>query len=64
MTIKRNLILFLAFSLIATWCMAQPDSSNPGIFESVNDAPIDGAMALLTLTGIGIGVKKLYQRKK
>ncbi len=64
MTIKRKLILFLSFSLVATWCMAQPDSGNPGIFESVNDAPIDGAMALLTLTGLGIGVKKLYQRKK
>lgn len=64
MTIKRKLLLLISFSLLATWGWAQPDSTNPTIFETVNDAPIDGALALLTLTGLGIGVKKLYQRKK
>lgn len=64
MTIKFKHFLLLASVLLSVATFAQPDSSNPGIFESVNDAPIDGALVLLTAAGVGIGVKKLYQRKK
>jgi hypothetical protein len=45
--------------------MAQPNSpSSSGIFEEIDDVPINGAIALLTSAGIGLGIKKLYSRKK
>lgn len=57
-------ILFV-FVSIASIVMAQPNSpSSSGIFEEIDDVPINGAIALLTSAGIGLGIKKLYSRKK
>ncbi|MBP9186194.1 MAG: hypothetical protein KBG11_03785 [Bacteroidia bacterium] len=56
------LILFVAFASIV---IAQPNSpSAAGLFEEIEDIPINGAIALLTSAGIGLGIKKLYARKK
>ena len=33
------------------------------IFEEVDDVPIDGAIALLTIAGAGLGIKKLFRKR-
>lgn len=63
-TNKLKLIITIVFVITTGICFAQPSASDPSIFDPVEDVPIDGAIALLTLSGIGLGVKKLYQNKK
>jgi hypothetical protein len=58
-------IPLICFTLIATLAFSQSSTPNSGdIFEEISDVPIDGAIAILTVAGIGLGVKKLYNRKK
>lgn len=60
-----KLIPLISFLLITTVAFSQSVTPNSGdIFEDIDDVPIDGAIALLTAAGIGLGVKKLYNRKK
>ncbi|MFN3446570.1 MAG: hypothetical protein ACK44D_12580 [Bacteroidia bacterium] len=58
----------IVFLSIATIAMAQPSSptspSSATLFEEIDDVPINGAIALLTSAGIGLGIRKLYGRKK
>ena len=54
----------MVFVVAASVCFAQPSATDPTIFDPVNDVPIDGAIALLSIAGLGLGVKKLYQNKK
>jgi|LauGreDrversion4_2_1035121.scaffolds.fasta_scaffold44992_5 hypothetical protein len=63
-TNKLKPYITLVFVMAACFCMAQPSATDPTIFDPVDDVPIDGAIALLTLAGLGLGVKKLYQNKK
>ena len=53
---------------IASIVMAQPSAptspTSATLFEEIDDVPINGAIALLTSAGIGLGIKKLYGRKK
>jgi hypothetical protein len=57
-------LLFVLIT-IAFSAMAQPNTPNTStIFEEIDDVPINGAIALLTSAGIGLGIKKLYSRKK
>lgn len=53
---------------ITSIVMAQPSSptspSSATLFEEIDDVPINGAIALLTSAGIGLGIRKLYARKK
>lgn len=61
----KTLIIISFLLLLSEAAFSQSITPNSGdIFEETSDVPIDGAIALLTLTGIGIGVKKLYNRKK
>lgn len=62
---KVKVILFIAFTLVTMVAFAQPpNQGDPGIFEEIDDVPIDGAIALLTIAGTSLGIKKLYHRKK
>lgn len=55
--------IFLIFA--ASTAMGQSITPNSGtIFEETNDVPIDGAILLLTAAGAGLGIKRLYARKK
>lgn len=63
-TNKLKPFLTLVFVVAASVCIAQPSATDPSIFDPVNDVPIDGAIVLLTVAGLGLGVKKLYQNKK
>jgi hypothetical protein len=60
-------ILFVLLT-ITSIVMAQPSSptspSSATLFEEIDDVPINGAIALLTSAGIGLGIRKLYARKK
>ncbi len=57
--------MLFVFVSIASIVMAQPNApASSTIFEEIDDVPINGAIALLTTAGIGLGIKKLYGRKK
>ena len=56
--------LIILFVAIASVAMAQLPPNDSTIFEEINDVPINGAIALLTSAGIGLGIKKLYSRRK
>jgi hypothetical protein len=64
----KLLSIVIVFLSIATIAMAQPSSptspSSATLFEEIDDVPINGAIALLTSAGIGLGIRKLYSRKK
>jgi hypothetical protein len=64
----KLLSIVIVFLSIATIAMAQPSSptspSSATLFEEIDDVPINGAIALLTSAGIGLGIRKLYGRKK
>lgn len=64
----KLLPVLIVLLTIASVAMAQPNSSiNPSsgtVFEEIDDVPINGAIALLTSAGIGLGIKRLYSRKK
>lgn len=64
----KLLSIVIVFLSIATFAMAQPSSptspSSATLFEEIDDVPINGAIALLTSAGIGLGIRKLYGRKK
>ena len=63
--IFKLLSIVFVFISIASIVMAQPNApSSSTIFEEIDDVPINGAIALLTSAGIGLGIKKLYSRKK
>jgi hypothetical protein len=63
-------LLSITFVLLAitSIVIAQPSSptspSSATLFEEIDDVPINGAIALLTSAGIGLGIRKLYGRKK
>jgi hypothetical protein len=57
--------MLFVFVSIASIVIAQPNApASSTIFEEIDDVPINGAIALLTTAGIGLGIKKLYGRKK
>jgi hypothetical protein len=59
---KKLIALFLLLFLVQV-SFSQSITPNSGdIFEETSDVPIDGAIALLTIAGLGIGVKKLYNK--
>ncbi len=62
----KTIPLIILFVAIASIVMAQPNGAPDaaGIFEEIEDIPINGAIALLTSAGVGLGIKKLYARKK
>jgi hypothetical protein len=66
--IFKLLSILFVFVAIASIVMAQPSApaspSSSTLFEEIDDVPINGAIALLTSAGIGLGIKKLYGRKK
>lgn len=58
-------IILSAFLIIGLASYGQSITPNSGdIFEETNDVPIDGAIALLAATGVGIGIRRLYNTKK
>lgn len=59
----KLILLFCAITIsVAVFAQSAPNSA--GIFdEEINDVPINGAIALLTMAGIGIGIKKLHKKK-
>lgn len=58
-------IILSTFLFIGIVSYGQSITPNSGdIFEETSDVPIDGAITLLAATGLGIGIKRLYQRKK
>lgn len=62
---KVKVVLFIVFTLVSMVAFSQPpNQGDPSIFEEIEDVPIDGAIALLTIAGTSLGIKKLYQRKK
>lgn len=64
MTKLRLLVIVLGTSLLVSSVAIGQTAPNSGdIFEEVEDVPIDGAIALLTLTGLGVGIRKLYRKK-
>jgi hypothetical protein len=54
LTLTFSLLLFCTPSLFA----------QPGFDDDVEDAPIDGGIALLVVSGIGYGIKKIQVSKK
>ncbi len=64
----KLLSIVFVFLSVASIVMAQPSSptspSSATLFEEIDDVPINGAIALLTSAGIGLGIRKLYGRKK
>lgn len=64
----KLLPVLIVLLTIASVAMAQPSSptspSSASLFEEIDDVPINGAIALLTSAGIGLGIRKLYARKK
>lgn len=55
--------MFLVFATqIASAQSITPNSGD--IFEETNDVPIDSAILLLTAAGAGLGIKRLYARRK
>ncbi|MES2691367.1 MAG: hypothetical protein V4658_13240 [Bacteroidota bacterium] len=65
MSNKVKAVLFIVFTLVGMAAYSQPpNQGDPSIFEEIDDVPIDGAIALLTIAGTGLGIKKLYHRKK
>lgn len=60
--------ILLVLLTVTSIVMAQPSAptspSSATLFEEVDDVPINGAIALLTSAGIGLGIKRLYSRKK
>lgn len=64
MTKLRLLVFVLGTSLLVPgFALGQTAPNSGDIFEEVQDVPIDGAIALLTLTGLGVGIRKLYRKK-
>lgn len=64
----KLLPILIVLLTITSIVMAQPNSSisptSGTVFEEIDDVPINGAIALLTSAGIGLGIKRLYSRKK
>jgi hypothetical protein len=44
------------------WAQTGPPN-DATTFEEINDIPIDGAIALLSMLGIGYGIKTIYKSK-
>lgn len=56
-------IIVIALVLIqVVWAQTGPPNS-ADTFEEINDVPIDGAIALLSMLGIGYGIKTIYNSK-
>lgn len=56
-------IIVIALVLIqVVWAQTGPPNSSE-TFEEINDVPIDGAIALLSMLGIGYGIKTIYNSK-
>lgn len=57
--------LSLILSLFAFTCTFAQDlpPGDTGLFEEVQDVPVDGGLGFLLVAGIGYGIKKLYSKK-
>lgn len=64
MNLKINVLFLSLFILFVMPAFAQPpNQGDPGIFEEIDDVPVDGAIMMLATAGIGIGIRKLYKKK-
>jgi len=62
--VKINLIkLLLIASLLIQVVWAQGPPNDATTFEEINDVPIDGAIAILSMLGIGYGIKTINKSK-
>lgn len=62
---KINFIKIIVIALVliqVVWAQTGPPNSSE-TFEEINDVPIDGAIALLSMLGIGYGIKTIYNSK-
>ncbi len=57
-----KILLIIAVLIQVVWAQTGPPSSAE-TFEEINDVPIDGAIALLSMLGIGYGIKTIYKSK-
>ncbi len=56
-------LLLLLFVVTRTFAQDIPPGDS-GLFEEVQDVPVDGGLGFLLLAGIGYGIKKLYSKKQ
>jgi hypothetical protein len=62
---RKHFLLTISFCLLITSIIsAQPPDTSGGLFETVDDVPVDSAIAALMALGAGFGVSKLYKKKK
>jgi hypothetical protein len=62
---KKHLITLLLFLVAAMSAFAQDlPPGESGLFEEVQDIPVDGGLGFLLVAGIGYGIKKLYSKKQ
>lgn len=55
-------LVLLLFAAICTYAQDLPPGDT-GLFEEVQDVPVDGGLGFLLVAGIGYGIKKLYSKK-
>ncbi|MES2559847.1 MAG: hypothetical protein V4590_08920 [Bacteroidota bacterium] len=55
-------LILLLFTLTGTYAQDLPPGDT-GLFEEVQDVPVDGGLGILLVAGIGYGIKKLYAKK-
>lgn len=62
---KKHLITLTLFLVATVSAFAQDlPPGDTGLFEEVQDVPVDGGLGFLLAAGIGYGIKKLYSKKQ
>jgi len=69
-SVKPLLVTFIITCFVCTSALAwhpfnkDPGGGNGGNSGGGNGVPIDGGITILLVAGIGLGAKKIYDRKK
>lgn len=61
---RKHCLTLILLLLVVTSLFAQDlPPGDTGLFEEVQDVPVDGGLGFLLVAGIGYGIKKLYSKK-